>query len=567
MLSKSYRAPLLAGAAVICLSSSAFAYDGSGPSYYAYEDGIGLAKPDAGDAWTTSTLLGPHFGASPSVGLSFDGISQVTVRALESNFSEIPPDTMGAIGTSQFMETSNGAYAVYDKATGTQTLLETDGQFWANAGQPLPTQNPAPGVTTHFSNGDSRVLFDSRSSRWIVESFGANLGDIQIAVSDTSDATGTWHSTVFHGFDDHQGTAIADYPTLAIDGKAVYIGTNDFTRTAGACVGVGGLPNAALCGETLNVIKRSDLFGAPGTINTSSLKQFYTPFDFVSADRGFAIQGVNQVDANSGDAGKITAVSLYNFGLIRYDVTNPGSAGATLTPTTYLDLSPYDANAKGRQPDGTRNIDTLDDRVSSAAWEFDGRIYAVHTITPTGTDHTAVQWTISDAKTDAVIQEGFIGNNGDGFDYYQGTIVVNKHGQVVIAYNRSGFTAGDGNVTIYAQVFNPTFGGSIHTVGGPLLLHVSPINDYHNGSTQFSPAAGRQRWGDYAQVTVDPTDATSFWVIGEYALGYLPSATRSFSRWGTWISDINIAPLPEPMTIAVFGVGLAGLGALRRRRK
>ena len=110
-------------------------------------------------------------------------------------------------------------------------------------------------------------------------------------------------------------------------------------------------------------------------------------------------------------------------------------------------------------------------------------------------------------------------------------------------------------------------GGSLVLGGAEVLLHQSTIGNYHNGSTQFAAAAGRQRWGDYAQVTVDPTDHTKFWVIGEYALGYLPSPTASFSRWGTWIAQVGVGGVPEPSTWALMigGFGMVG-GMIRRRR-
>ena len=69
--------------------------------------------------------------------------------------------------------------------------------------------------------------------------------------------------------------------------------------------------------------------------------------------------------------------------------------------------------------------------------------------------------------------------------------------------------------------------------------------------------------GDYAQVTVDPNDPESFWVIGEYALGYLPSATGSFSRWGTYITDIEV---PEPSTWAMMLLGFGVIGGSARRK-
>jgi hypothetical protein len=532
---------LMAASVLGLAATSAAAYDFSGSGYYAYDGGMFTEAPDA--------IPGNAAPAGPSIGLGFDGISQVDVRALHSNFSEIPPDTMGAVGTTQFMETSNGAYAVYDKATGTQLKLIGDGAFWAAAGQ------PASNGQFGFSNGDSRVLFDNKSQRWIVESFGATVEDIQIAVSDTSDATGAWKSVAFKGFTDGLGSGVADYPTLAIDNKAIYIGTNDFTESNGAsaCNGI------QFCGTTLNVISRNDIFGAGGP-QVTSLKQFFTPL--FSADNGYAIQGVNQVGGN--DTGKIVAIGALNYGPVTYSINNPGTAGATQTSAVYVDTTAYDPNQMAQQPDGTRNIDTLDDRISSAAWEYNGKIYTVHTITPVGGDHTVLEYYVIDAATNAVIQKGTI---GDGVhDFYQGAITVNAAGQVVIAYNESGL---DMNVSILAQQFNPVKGGNgaIQEVGSAILLKVSPIDNYHNGSVAGAPAAGRQRWGDYAQVTVDPNNIDSFWIIGEYALGYLPDPQNSFSRWGTWITNLNISAVPEPGTwsMMILGAGMVGW-SLRRRR-
>lgn len=532
---RTLRRTLMAVSALAC-ASPAFAYN-MNPDYYEYDGGMGIESPSGPVEPLTPSLPPPI--------LSFMGISQVDVRALHGNFSAIPPDTMGAVGKTQFMETTNGAYAVYDKKTGARTMLIGDGDFWAAAGLAAP-------YPAGLANGDSRVLYDKKSQRWIVSSFGPSLEQIQIAVSKTSDATGPWQGTIFNGFSDGVGTGVADYPTLAIDNKAVYIGTNDFTQTTGAC------GSFALCGTTLNVINRNDLFG-PGAPTTASLKQFYTPL--FSEDTGFAIQGVNQVEGST-DNGKVVAIGLLNYGPVRYDILNPGTPGATRTAPVLVDTSPYDSNAPARQPDGSRVIDTLDDRISSAAWEWAGKIYAVHTITPLGTDHTAIEWYVIDASTNAVIQKGLIGGNGDGFDYYQGTIVVNKLGQVVISYNRSGFDPEDGKISILAQVYDQIAGGhGAIKSRGERLLYVSPLGDYHNGSPEGQPPAGRQRWGDYAQVTVDPDNPFNFWIIGEYAYRY--DSPASFSRWGTWISVVNT---PEPLTLSLFGAGLAGVFAAARRR-
>ena len=166
-------AALLAGSA---LSSSAVAWNGD-PAYLEYDGGAALLAPNdpsdpLGLASTAgSGIAGPLggtlvHGVGSTVGVSFQGLSQYDTRALNGGYSSIPPDTMGAVGTTQFMETTNGGYAIFSK-TGAPLSVVSDGAFWNAAGiqqNTLPNGLPS-------ANGDSRVLFDKTAQRWVVESF------------------------------------------------------------------------------------------------------------------------------------------------------------------------------------------------------------------------------------------------------------------------------------------------------------------------------------------------------------------------------------------------------------
>ncbi len=562
---------LLAACALTVMAFAAAART-SDPAYLNYDGGATLLGPNdmpvtPGGSYTQGPAGKIGLPGAPN-SLSFEGVSQYDTRALNGGFSFIPPDTMGSVGAKQFMETTNGGYAIYDKSTGRQQALISDGAFWTAAGQ---TQATYPNGLPQ-GNGDARILYDKLSNRWIVESFGASLDTIQIAVSNTSDALGTWKSTSFIGY----SSGIADYPTLALDNTAVYIGTNDFTAAGN------------YSGETLNIIRRGDLFSTNPHVKT--IAQIFTPLSDVlnGADPGFAIQGVNQV--GNADFGRILAVSIQKADLITYQVNNAGTSGATVTTAKYINTTPYDTNSPGRQPSAgnPRVIDTLDDRVSSSVYERGGLIYAVHAVTPTGSDHTAIVWTVSNAATNALVQQGTIGGNGDGFDYYQGSIAVNAKGGVVIGYNRSGSSPVDGAISVFAQSFKSNAKGALVNTG-TVLLHVSNTNDYHNGSIDGSAAAGRQRWGDFSQVSVDPNAPNSFWVIGEFARepndganGH-PGGTGG-TRWGTWISNVilptagtgatagvggalpSAVPEAEPWSMLLLGFGLVGVAARWRAK-
>ena len=105
----------------------------------------------------TNGAAAPLFNAPSSPYLmGFEGISQYDGASFARNF--IPPDTMGAVGATQYVETSNGSYAVFDKTTGVRTSLVSDVAFWATAGQT-------------GANGDSRVMYNAAANRWVAISF------------------------------------------------------------------------------------------------------------------------------------------------------------------------------------------------------------------------------------------------------------------------------------------------------------------------------------------------------------------------------------------------------------
>jgi hypothetical protein len=247
-------------------------------------------------SFDTNGASGPVVNAGANYSLGFEGISQYDGASFGRNF--VPPDTNGAVGLTQYMEVSNGSYAVFDKYTGVRTSLVSDVAFWAAAGQT-------------GANGDSRILYNADAKRWIAISFGASVADIQIAVSNTDNALGTWQSTKFTGY----AGGTADYPTLAMDKNSVYISTNNFANVAQVACG-----NTRFCGTTLNVIPLNSLFNglAPTTTNMKQFNTAFTNDGLVDDDRGFAIQGVNS--STAGGTGTVIGASLYRFDEVMYSV-------------------------------------------------------------------------------------------------------------------------------------------------------------------------------------------------------------------------------------------------------
>lgn len=138
-----------------------------------------------------------------------------------------PPDTMGAVGPTQFVVTQNGVYRFHDKLTGVpDVLLDTTAEgFWPVSVDP-----------TANAGGDPRVRYDRVNDQWIIIAFNRDIVNrIVVARSDgpiISLAT-VWTFWYFIPGSSINGAADAgcfiDYPMLGVDSNAYVIGANIFT--------------------------------------------------------------------------------------------------------------------------------------------------------------------------------------------------------------------------------------------------------------------------------------------------------------------------------------------------
>ena len=151
---------------------------------------------------------------SLSIGTNFTGAG-----FNQSGF--IPPDTQGAAGPTQLVETLNGVVSVFSKtgALATQTDLDSFFNTALSAG--------GGGSVKGFSF-DPRIAFDDQSQRFFVagDDNGGAANSFIIAVSNSADATAGWKAWKVNS--DPTGTHWMDYPTLGINHDGVYLGGNLF---------------------------------------------------------------------------------------------------------------------------------------------------------------------------------------------------------------------------------------------------------------------------------------------------------------------------------------------------
>ncbi|HSP62951.1 MAG TPA: hypothetical protein VLQ90_08225, partial [Pyrinomonadaceae bacterium] len=167
-----------------------------------------------------SLLLSMLAPSMPSPVLNFDGIAFPGVAC-----NCAPPDTNGEVGLTQYVQIVNEGFQVFNKTTGA-SMLGPSGitTLWSGFG----------GVCQNNGSGDPVVLYDQIANRWIISQFaGVSVPtDECIAVSTTSDATGS-----FNRYDFHLGSNFFDYPHLSVWPDAYYMSMNVFNSSGTAFLG------------------------------------------------------------------------------------------------------------------------------------------------------------------------------------------------------------------------------------------------------------------------------------------------------------------------------------------
>src|SRR5262249_33842931 len=134
-----------------------------------------------------SASLAPTLQLAATPGLSFDGIG---VGLPGFSVSSAPPDTNGAVGSTQYVQWVNTSFAVFNKTTGAVVFGPAAGKtLWQGFGGPCEANN----------DGDPISIYDKKANRWLMTQFSVTGGQFFqcVAVSTTSDATGTFRRFSF----------------------------------------------------------------------------------------------------------------------------------------------------------------------------------------------------------------------------------------------------------------------------------------------------------------------------------------------------------------------------------
>jgi hypothetical protein len=447
----------------------------------------------------------------PSPALNFDGIPFPGVGC-----SCAPPDTNGAVGLTQYVQMVNEGYQVFNKTTGASILGPTAiTTIWSGFG----------GVCQNNGNGDPVVLYDHIANRWLISQFAGTSvpTDECVAISTSSDATGTYNRYAFH-----LGSNFFDYPHLGVWPDGYYMAMNVFNAAGTAFLGP----------QAFAFDRAKMLAGLPATFVTPGVTGGGSEPPFLPSDLDGAIL------PPAGTANPFVSfpgTGVYKVRLFHADFVTPANTTFTLigSPAAagFTALCP---STRSCVPElggsGTNKLDGIGDRLMFrlAYRKFtDGHEAVVGNYTVSAGGVAGIRWFELRAVTTAptVFQQSTY--QPDTTWRWMGSAAMDQSGNLAIGFSAS-------STTINPQI---RYAGRLAS---------DPINSLAQGEAHLFDGTGSQtgtgnRWGDYSSLTVDPVDDCTFWYTQEYY-----STTGSFN-WRTRIGNFkftqcggSVTPTPTP---------------------
>jgi subtilisin-like proprotein convertase family protein len=449
----------------------------------------------------------------PSPIVNFDGVSATGV---------LPPDTDGQVGPNHYVQivnSSSGAQVrVFDKS-GTQLYNFGLQNLWP-AGDPCRDD----------ANGDPVVLYDQLADRWILTQFALPAPPYYecFAVSKTGVPTNVpsdWHLYSFLVHD----SKMNDYPKLAVWPDGYYMSANQFfSNDDWAGAGVWVFERTAMLdgnSATFQYFDVADINSGYGGLLPSNLMGDTLPPDgapnyFMSVDMNWS--GSNDI------------LHIFEF---HTDWATPANSSFGLAKD--LVVAPFDWNFDGSggsqgnwdipQPGTSVELDSLSDRLMMHVWyrNYDSHESLVvnHTVDVGGTpDHAGVRWyeirggTVNTTLADAAIyQQGTYAPDAE--HRWMGSVAMDHVGNLAVGYSVS-------SSSVYPGI---RYAGRL--AGDTLdTLPQAEETMIAGGGYQSHDAA---RWGDYSDLSVDPTDDCTFWYTTEYI------QTSSSANWRTRIASFK----------------------------
>ncbi len=433
----------------------------------------------------------------PSGSANFIGVGV----GITSTYSDLyaPPDTNGAAGATQFVQWVNVSFAVFDK-TGNLLHGPTAGNtLWqglaGTAGQACASNN----------SGDPIAQYDKQAGQWVMmQPVFTSPYAICVAVSATSDATGSWYAYAFSV----PGNLFPDYPKLSVWPDAYYLSYNQFNGNS--------FVGAAACALDRADMLKGNFANGMQCFSTSTSYPSLLPSDLDGAVPGLASTTAPPPSGSPAYFLDFGSNSL-NTWQFHVDWTNP--VNSTFTGPTSLPVSAFSEACNGGacipQPGTREKLDSLGDRLmyrlayrnfATAGYQS---MVVTHSVAVSsggkhGSSYTALRW--YELRTGTGVGGWSVYQSGTyapTTDYrWMGSIAEDKLGDLALGYSLSNSSSIFPSIAMTGRVPTDSLGSmeSEGLVWGGKGSQLPNLN----------------RWGDYSSMAVDPSDDCTFWYTTEY---------------------------------------------------
>lgn len=464
-----------------------------------------------------------------------------------------PPDPSGDVGGGFYIQAINGSggssYVVYNT---------NDGSVAAG---PFNLQGLGSGGACASGNGDPVVLFDQLASRWLLTEFSSSGNNLCIYVSATSNpVTTTWTRYAF------VPPSFPDYPKYGVWPDAYYVGANqsngvyalDRTKM------LAGLPATF---QRFSVPKLSEIgfqMLPPASVNGIDLPPTGAP--------GIFLRQVDDERNNPSSNDPLhDRIELFAY---HVDFTTP--ANSTMTGPTALQITDFDRNysipsgfGAIPQPGTSRLLDPLLEVIMFPVhYRAFGTTETItgNFVTKIGTNNqSGIRWfelrrTGGVAGAWSLFQEGTFAPSdlpGEQTNRWMGASAMDSAGNIALGYSidRVSPALYPGLSYVGRQAGDPA--GVMTTIETPLVAGASSQSSF-------------DRWGDYFQMGVDPTDGCTFWFTGEYmaasnwntriaSFRFDACGTPTFTISGTPLTQSVCAASAAPSALAPIAIGVGSV--------
>ena len=422
----------------------------------------------------------------------------------------VPPDPNGEIGDNHFLQATNGGehslLNIFDKQG--NSIKKTDlSAFFSTAKSP----------TNSF--GDPVVLYDQAAKRWFVEEYSDS--NFLVAVSATPDPLGAWNAYQFKtpGFE--------DYSKWGIWNNAYFATTNETDEKGNS------LPNSR---TPIYCINRDQMLAGAQTVtiqrvsipkfNNKDVFQVSAPVDWEGTNpppptTPLSIMRMHdQAWDNSGE----DALEIWSVNLNWQDPSLTVSKQSIPTAIFNSHLCSDYMFSCISQPNGV-SFDAqeaiLMHRVQYRNFGDHESIVLNHVVDITGNAKAGIRWyelRKSGTSSWAIYQQGTFAPD-TLYHRFLGSISINSLGDIAMGYNKVG------------KDISPSLFLTARKATDPLGVMTSPEVNIATGLSYLDNNSS-QRWGDYANMSTDPTDDKTFWFTGEYL--------QARSNWATKIVSFTI---------------------------